>query len=185
MYETPFPALMARCVDLVPFSTITVDAFIDSINSMIGIEGFVIELCNGQMIKIKTQWYLDRHILINEMWNVKRVIAACFGELLDDMKSRFAHAQEVVDYLTVIEERSAHHYNHMFAQTEKFYDENKELEAKPYALKAKALDDDLFHMYMYKFRGKSDKLDKMIRNKIMDNYEHYVGEFDGYVEITN
>lgn len=48
------------------------------------IEGFVIELNSGELVKAKTQWYLDRHKICTE-FNPKKIIECTLNETIDDM----------------------------------------------------------------------------------------------------
>ena len=48
------------------------------------VEGWVVTLDDGQMLKIKTKWYLDRHHLISEI-RENDIIASIINEEIDDI----------------------------------------------------------------------------------------------------
>jgi RNA ligase len=50
-------------------------------------EGVVVHLDNGQLVKLKTEWYTDRHSLFTETRRFNRYIALALDEKLDDMFS--------------------------------------------------------------------------------------------------
>ena len=52
--------------------------------AMEDVEGFVIELQSGELVKAKTQWYLDRHKICTE-FNPKKIIECTLNDTIDDM----------------------------------------------------------------------------------------------------
>lgn len=62
----------------------TIEKLLELKETVEGVEGWVVTLEDGQMLKIKTQWYLDRHGLISEI-RENDIIAAVVNEEIDDI----------------------------------------------------------------------------------------------------
>ena len=58
----------------------------DKMNTLTAFEGFVIQFLNGEMIKMKTLWYMSLHRNVT-FTTEKNVVEMIFDETLDDFKS--------------------------------------------------------------------------------------------------
>lgn len=110
----------------------------ETIKDMEGIEGFVYWLNNGQRIKIKTEWYLLRHRAKDAVNNPKALYEAVLDEGVDDIRSLWSDDASTIKIIDDMEELVVSYYNHLVNTTQKFYDQNKQLSRKDYAIKAKA-----------------------------------------------
>lgn len=109
-------------------------AFVAHIPSMQNIEGFVVRLKSGQRVKIKTTWYLALHHTKDNINSPRRLFEAVLEEATDDMKTLFHDdplaIQTILDMEAFVEEK----YNHMVDVVERFYERNKHLDRKEYAI---------------------------------------------------
>lgn len=156
------------------YSTVdNVEEFVSSIPDMERIEGFVIRL-GSQMIKVKTNWYLARHRAKDSINSPKRLFRAIVGEEIDDILSLFHDdplaLKTINDMVALVEPK----YNHMIATVEAFYEENKELDRKDYAIKAKSLDDSFMGLYMNMYLGRKNDYKEFAQKY----YELFIGKVD-------
>lgn len=121
-----------------------VNAFVESIKDMQGIEGFVIETKTGQRVKVKTDWYASLHHLKDSINSERRLFEAVIYETVDDLRANFYDDEQAMALINDMEQRVEHIYNHMADSVEKFYQANKHLDRKDYAIKGK---EELDHLH--------------------------------------
>ena len=148
---------------------------------MEGIEGFVVRLADGQMIKIKTDWYLVRHKTKDSINNPRNLFEAIISEAVDDIRSLF-HNDEISikiinDMVALVEPK----FNRLIKTVEAFYAANKELTRKDYAIKAQGLEDGLMGLYMNLYIGK----DTDYKAFAIKNYKMFIGEVSDTMGDTN
>lgn len=66
------------------------DEWVDSVRSATDIEGYVFRLSNGQLIKIKTDWYVALHATKASIESNKNLFEAVTYSSADDLKSLFS-----------------------------------------------------------------------------------------------
>lgn len=145
-------------------------AFVASIPAMTeDIEGYVVRLKSGQRVKIKTEKYLSLHHAKDSVNNPRRLFEAILDEGIDDLRSLFytdAVAMQMIDEMQV---RVDHLYNNMVKMVEEFYDANKHLERKDYAIKGQAeLDRLYFGLAMTKYLDKPVDYKGFMKSKYKD-----------------
>lgn len=146
-------------------------AFVASISSMENIEGYVIRLKSGQRVKIKTNWYLSLHRAKDDINNPRRLFETILDEGIDDLRSMFYTDDHVIKQIDQMQTKIDHIYNHMVSLVENFYNENKHLDRKSYAIKAQQ-DQSLryqsisyFGLAMNKYVGKSIDYKDFLKGK--------------------
>ena len=113
--------------------------FVQTIPKMTeSIEGFVLLLESGLRVKVKTDAYCALHHTKDSINNPRRLFECVVNEASDDLLSLFATDQTAIDLIHDMQERVAVIYNHMVSYVEKFYDDNKHLDRKDYAIKGRA-----------------------------------------------
>lgn len=144
----------------------TVSEFAAKIPDMVDIEGYVIRLASGQRVKVKTEWYLVQHRAKDSINSDRRLYEAVLAEATDDLRSMFHYDELICKRIGIMEEFVAKHYNHLVETVEMFYETNKKLERKEYAiLGQKELTKMFFGLAMSKYLGKSvDYKDFMTRH---------------------
>lgn len=111
-------------------------AFVASIPSMVDVEGYVIRLASGQRIKIKCDWYLSLHHAKDSVTNPRRLFECILDEAVDDLRSMFATDPLSIRQIDEMQVKVDHIYNSMVKSVETFYDDNKSLDRKSYAISA-------------------------------------------------
>ena len=129
--------------------------FVSEIPAMEKVEGYVVKLTSGQRVKIKTEWYLVQHRAKDSINSPRRLFEACIEQATDDLRSLFYDDPVVIAMIDEMEKRAETIYNHTADSVEKFYDANKTLERKEYAiLGQQTLDKKIFGLAMTKYLGK-------------------------------
>ncbi len=112
--------------------------FVSHIPQMTGVEGYVIELESGQRVKIKTEWYLVQHRAKDSINSPRRLFEAVVEEAIDDLRTLFATDPIVIKMIEEMELKVDKIYNHLVSTVEKFYETNKHLDRKEYAILGQA-----------------------------------------------
>lgn len=126
----------------------------EDIAAMTGIEGFVGVMGDGLMFKDKTDWYKTLHHLKDSVNTPRRLFDAIIDETIDDAKSMFSTDTFMLERISEMESKVIPIYNKMIAYVEKFYEDNRGLERKDYAIKGQAESAGLFSLVMGKYTGK-------------------------------
>jgi RNA ligase len=108
--------------------------FIEMIPEMESIEGFVVRLSTGQRVKIKTKWYLALHHSKDSINSDRRLYEAVLNEATDDLRSLFHDDPVAIARIETMEQFVDKAYNHLVDTVERFYERNKALERKDYAI---------------------------------------------------
>lgn len=147
-----FPETLKRWTKI-----ITVDdpeAYINSIDDMQGVEGVVFKLSSGQRIKKKCSWYLALHHTKDSINCPRRLYEAVLEEATDDMRSLFHDDPLAIKMISEMEEFVEVRYNHLVDTVERYYERNKGMERKDYAiLGQKELNKLEFGLAMQKYTG--------------------------------
>lgn len=127
----------------------------DQIHGMTGTEGFVIQLPTGQLVKVKTDWYVTQHRAKDSINSPRRLYEAVLDEASDDLKGLFFDNQAVIDSITEMEEFVIRLKDDLIKSVDEYFNENKELSRKDFAiLGQKTLTKDVFSLVMMKYTGK-------------------------------
>lgn len=130
-------------------------AFVASIPAMLDdIEGYVVQMKSGQRVKIKTEKYLSLHHAKDSVNNPRRLYEAILDEGIDDLRSLFFTDEVAMTMIDEMQVRVDHLYNSMVKTVEGFYEENKHLSRKDYAIKGKAETDPYFGLAMTRYLEK-------------------------------
>jgi T4 RnlA family RNA ligase len=129
--------------------------FIENAPGLQGIEGFVIQLASGQYVKIKTTAYLALHHTKDSINSPRRLFACVLEEASDDLRSLFADDPLAIATIQAMEDQVEKWHNHLATTVEDYYNANKHLERKEYAIKGQQeLDSKGFGLAMMKYLGK-------------------------------
>lgn len=125
-----------------------------AIPAMQGIEGFVLRFKDGKLVKIKTDAYLVLHKAKDSVTVPRHLFEAVILEASDDLRALFREDPLSLKKISDMEDMVRPRYNHMVASVEKFYDENKELGRKDYAIKGQKEIAEFFGLAMNKYLGR-------------------------------
>lgn len=140
--------------------TLTTQAFvfddpvelIAELQSRASVEGWVIQFANGDMVKLKTKWYLERHRAMTFL-RERDIALMVIREELDDLKALLVGEGASIDDILKIEAQVVKMLDAMIGIVELTYVDDKHLDRKEFALKHKDT-----HMYfgllMQKYSGK-------------------------------
>ncbi len=140
-------------------------AFVNNIPNMKGIEGYIVTLADGLVVKVKTEWYLTQHRAKDSINSDRRLFEAVIEESVDDLRSLFAGDPLVISRIDAMQEKVGTLYNHVVATVETFYEQNKELSRKDYAIKGQQELGMFFNLAMMKFIGKEINFKEYIKGK--------------------
>lgn len=149
--------------------------FIADIPNMKGIEGFVIGLLNGQRVKIKTDEYLSLHRAKDSINSNKRLFEVCLNDASDDLRSLFFNDAYTLNRIAEMEQVVGHAYNSLVKSVEAYYNDNRVLDRKSYAIKGQQeLDRLAFNLAMMKYVGKEPDYKGML----LRNFTNFVKDND-------
>lgn len=141
-------------------------AFVASIPAMQNVEGFVVRLASGQRIKVKCDWYLSLHHVKDSINNPRRLFEVILDEGIDDIRSIFCTDLVAIKLIDEMQVKVDHLYNAMVKEVESFYEANKDLSRKDYAIKGKQVITPLyFGLTMNKYIGKSMNYKSFLKSK--------------------
>lgn len=144
-----------------------VNSFVESIKDLQGLEGYIIKLKTGQRVKIKSEWYLKLHHIKDSINSPRRLFEAVVYDTVDDIRASFYDDENALKIIDAMAELVSKHYNHMVDTVERFYERNKHLERKDYAiLGQKELEPTHFGLAMSKYIGREvDYRATMVKNR--------------------
>lgn len=145
-----------RLIARVDTKNLNLQQFVASIPDMQDdIEGFILIFASGQRVKIKTSKYISLHHAKDSVNNPRRLFEAVVDEGVDDLRSLFATDSVALGIIDVMQERVHKIYNHMVKVVDAFYDTNKSLDRKSFAIKGQAeLEQMHFGLVMNKYTQK-------------------------------
>lgn len=131
-----------------------------------GVEGWVIQFANGNMIKIKTKWYLERHRAMTFL-RVRDIVKLVLSESLDDLKGLLVSEGADIAEILEIESGVVGEINYIRSRVDASYEANKDKDRKDFAVTMKG--HPYFGLLMTKYTGKEvDYLDWFTKNKLQD-----------------
>jgi T4 RnlA family RNA ligase len=147
----------------------TVEEFVESIPDRQHIEGYVITLADGMRVKMKTMWYLTRHRMKDGINSPRRLFEAVLEEATDDMRTLFFDDPVAMKMIADMEVFGEGLYNHLVDQVERFYERNKDMTRKDYAiLGQKELTRPEFGLAMMKYVGKQPDYKESLKKRWRD-----------------
>ena len=149
--------------------------FVDGIPSMRGIEGFVIRLKDGTMVKCKTDEYVSLHHVKDSVTSPRRLMEVVLQEASDDLRQMFVSNEQVLSEIDNMEKFVVDLVTHLVKPAEKFYDDNKHLERRDYAIKGQQeLRRDQFSLAIGKYIGKDIDYKAFVAKNHRDYLKNYV-----------
>ena len=127
-----FPEITKRWTKILPIRD--VEDFARRLPKMTGIEGVVYTFPDYTKVKHKTDWYFALHHTKDSINSPRRLFEAVLEEATDDMRSLFFDDKVAIKLIEEMEAFVEEKYNHMVDQVERFYERNKDLTQKEYAI---------------------------------------------------
>lgn len=113
-------------------------AFISTIANMTDCEGYVIKIRNGETVKVKNIWYMTLHKTKDSVNSPRRLYEAIINETHDDLRALFHDDPYSLGLINDMEAKVKDIYIKMDRIVEGFYNANKHLDRKSYAILAQA-----------------------------------------------
>lgn len=139
LQEKGFQSIIERIVTfkLMP-NVLTQKEVITNIRAETQGEGYVIEIVRpdgtSYLVKVKNDSYLRLHHCKNSVNSAKSLFENVINEQSDDLRSLFKDNVGALERITQMEEQVRPKFNHLVQSVEKFYDDNKHLSRKDYAI---------------------------------------------------
>ena len=106
-------------------------------------EGFVVVFEDHSMIKIKTTEYFNLHKIRENIYNENALAEMILNEKIDDAKNFFKEDSELLEYINNFESDVINRYNFFKQSASSYFKNNKDLNRKEYAIKAKSVISDI------------------------------------------
>lgn len=132
-----YPQIVHRWIEQIDVNEdfLTREEFVRDIPEMEGVEGYVVQLEDGMRIKIKTLWYLTQHRAKDAINSPRRLYEAVLAEATDDLRTLFHDDPLVIQRIEEMEQRVEGIYNPFVDHVERYFERNKHLDRKDYAIK--------------------------------------------------
>ena len=124
---------------------------LESLQSMRDMEGYVIQLKSGEMVKLKCPWYLRLHRSITFL-RERDIAELALSEGLDDVKAALTEAGIDLSAVDGVESRLKSILEGLMDQVEGGYEAHKLLDRKAFAIALK--DHELFGLMMQMYLGR-------------------------------
>lgn len=111
-----------------------VAAYIQSVHAMTGVEGIVIRLKDGLMLKVKTTAYVALHSVKSSISAPRNLFEAIVNETGDDLRVMFLQDPTALKAIDDMQVKVSHIMNSLVKTVEAFYETNKHLGRKDYAV---------------------------------------------------
>jgi RNA ligase len=127
-------ASSVRIVDNI--SVDRLQSILASAETVEGVEGWVFQFSDGDMVKLKTKWYLDRHYAMTALRH-RDVAEMVLNESIDDIKSKLAMSGIDIQPVLSIEKRVLYIIRSIEEDVTQLYTEAKDMSRKDAAIKFK------------------------------------------------
>jgi RNA ligase len=147
-------------VDSLPIPA-DVETFVKSVyESQDNIEGFIFKFRDGKWVKVKTDKYCSLHKTKDSISSPRRLFEACVNEGADDLRGMLHGDVVAISQINEMEEKVAKIYNHLHKTLYEFYDANRGLDRKSYAIlgQQELSKDGIFGLAMNLYVGKEVNL---------------------------
>jgi RNA ligase len=161
-------ATAERCgiaaVDEVPLSELP--AILDYLGTVEGVEGWVVQFADGDMLKLKTKWYLDRHHCMTALRR-RDVAKAVLTEAVDDIRSLLVGSGIDVSPIDAIERQVLDVVRCLRVEVDELHAGTLGMDRKSIALKHR--EHRLFSLLMHKVSGKEPDVSGYFAKHILDD----------------
>jgi T4 RnlA family RNA ligase len=108
---------------------------LQTIKNDVNIEGYVVEFSDKTRVKIKSEWYCILHKTKESITTPKNLYECCINEKADDLLSMFAGDDVTVQQIKTMQNKAVNDFNALKNTCKLWYDNNKDLDRKEYAIK--------------------------------------------------
>lgn len=123
-------------------------------------EGYVVEIVVNEktsyLVKVKNLKYIALHQTKDSVNSPKKLFEAIIEEASDDLRAMFAGDEYVLNKIKEMEDHVQPIFNHIIKTVEEFYEQNKALSRKDYAIKAQKEAPQFMGLIMNLYVGKKN-----------------------------
>jgi len=131
------------------------EAFFEGFRDEKSIEGYVVRLKDGSMVKLKTDEYVALHHAKDSVTAPRRLMEVVLEEASDDLRQMFEDDEQALREIENMEQYVSHIVAHLTKPVDAFWDANQHLERKDFAIKGQQeLDRKQFTIAMGRYSGK-------------------------------
>ena len=112
------------------------------------IEGFVVKMTNGELVKVKVNSYLALHNVKDTVNNMTSLATLIINDHLDDLFPLFENDQETLDFIIAKNEEISPKYNKYIATIDKVKKEDFSLDKRDFAMKQQKENPKIFPILM-------------------------------------
>lgn len=127
-----------------------------------GNEGWVVYFDNGQRVKFKTLDYIRKHKCKDNLYNEKNLADIILSDTLDDIYPLIKNDIKTLEYVNNFKEKVISLKNKLESELLNFYENNKNLDRKNFAIKAKQEYPEKMSLLMNLYLGRDFGLDEYI-----------------------
>lgn len=155
-----YPEILAHMVNFEKLHTQEIDQlkFVDDVRKEQEGEGYVVEIIlndeDSYLTKVKNLKYIALHQTKDSVNSPRKLFEAIIEEASDDLRSMFAGDDYVLNKIKDMEQHVQPIYNNIVKTVEGFYETNKALDRKEFALKAKAESPEFMGLIMGLYTGR-------------------------------
>ena len=144
---------------------------LDHANVVEGIEGWVIQFDDGDMVKLKTKWYMERHRAMTFL-RERDIARMVVNESIDDLKSLLVGEKADISRILEIERMVVADIDRLIDEVNTIFNEWKHLSRKDFAIKfgRAGLNTPVFPLLMQKFSGKEPDYKGYFERKFLPEF---------------
>ncbi len=135
------------------------EKFVDEVRKEQEGEGYVVEVIKSEsesyLIKLKNIKYVTLHQTKDSVNSDKKLFESVIEEATDDLRSLFFDDQYVLDKIEAMEKKVRPIYNHIVSTVENFYEKNKGMTRKDYAIAINKENPEFLGLAMTMYLGKN------------------------------
>lgn len=140
--------------------------FLATVPDMTGIEGFVCRMDDGTFFKLKCSAYVALHHSKDSINSPRRLFEAVLEEASDDLRSLFYDDPVAIKLINEMERFVDAKYNHLVSSVDGFFEHNKHLDRKDYAiLGQRELEPMFFGLAMNRYIGREVNYKTFLKGK--------------------
>ena len=129
-----------------------------------GVEGWVVQFADGNMMKVKTDWYMMRHRAMTFL-RERDIAQAVLDESLDDLKSLLVGEAVDISEILEIERQVLHDIREIIMTVEMLYNSACALDRKSFAMKYQGTE--YFGLLMAKYIGREPEYKHYFERNIL------------------
>jgi RNA ligase len=145
------------------------EKMLDAAKTQEGIEGWVVQFKNGDMVKVKTEWYLRRHRAMTFL-RERDIVELTLDEGLDDLKSLLVSEGAEISEIIEIENKVVNDIGSILTLIDSIIEKDGKMERKDFAIKYMnndAIPTGVFGLLMARYTGKELNVKDWYRKNVL------------------